>query len=129
MRTKNTQTTRQLRAGENLRHILSEILLRGKIHDFSDVSYLTINEVRMSPDLKNATIFISSFAKDKSDYFIEKLESLSPYLKKEISCTSSLRYVPRLKFKLDQTLDQADRINKLLNSPHVRQDITNSIDD
>ena len=115
---------RQLRVGELIRHALAEALQRGDIHDpaFEGV-IVTVPEVRMTPDLKNATVFIVPLGGKGGEAVIEAFERNSRYLRGVIAKKVNLRFAPELRFRLDQSFDEGDRIDALLRSPEVRRDL------
>jgi ribosome-binding factor A len=115
---------RQLRVGELVRHALAEILQRGEVHDpaFGDV-VITVPEVRMSPDLKLATVFVAPLGGKGSEAIVAAFERNKRYLRGEIARRVELRYAPDLTFRLDTSFDEAERIDALLRSPGVRRDL------
>lgn len=115
---------RQLRVGEELRHALSRILARGELHDpvLSDLS-LTVTEVRISPDLKNATAFVVPLGGGDSAEALDALNRASAYLRSQLGREVHLRHMPRLSFQADGSFDEAQKINALLHKPRVSRDI------
>ena len=115
---------RQLRVGESLRKALSEIFLRSEIAD-PDLAgaTLTVSEVRTSPDLKNATIYVLPLGGDKEDLVVAALERHKKFVRGELARRISLRYMPELTFELDVTFNQTDAVEVLLRTPRVAQDI------
>ena len=115
---------RPLRVGEELRHALAEIFNRGDVRDpdLADVS-LTITEVRVSPDLKNATAFVLPLAGRNAQGVLAALERCAPYLRGQLARMVRLRYAPRLGFRLDDSFDRAGRIDQLLRQPRVAADL------
>ena len=109
---------RQLRVGEELRHALSRVLARGELHDpvLHDVP-ITVSEIRISPDLKNATAFVVPLGGDATADEAEVLAALkraAPFLRTVMAREVDLRHVPRLTFEADDTFDEAQRISDLL---------------
>ena len=120
---KNSLGYRRLRVGEVLRHALSDIFVRGELRDPSlEGTAITVSEVRVSPDLRVATVYVSSLGDFKKENLIEGLERATPYLKTRISGTVNLRYVPKFIFQLDPGISQSERINKVLHGPKVLKD-------
>lgn len=118
-------TQRQLRVGEELRHAISGILFRNELHEpeFETIS-ITVSEVRISPDLKNATVYITPLAGgDRSPKTVDRLNVLSPVLRRALSKHVVLRHIPKLYFKLDNSFDAAGRVLALLNSEAVQRDV------
>ena len=118
------RSQRQLKVGEEIRRVLADAFLRGDFHVYDQKTMsITVSEVRISPDLKNATVFVMPLAgrnaKDVMDYLIK----IAPELKRIIGKKLLLRLVPRLKFVLDDSFEQAHRMNTLLNLPEVARDI------
>ncbi|MCC3861883.1 30S ribosome-binding factor RbfA [Pseudemcibacter aquimaris] len=117
-------STRVLRVGENIRHALSDILSRGEIRDeaLSDVS-VTVTEVRCSPDLRNATIFVMPLGGINETEVVAALNSNSKYIRGQLSKMVRMKYLPNLKFTSDHSFGEADHIEALLNSDHVARDL------
>ncbi len=114
---------RLLRVGENVRHALSSILARGEVQD-DDLkgASVTVSEVRISPDLRNATIFIMPLGGDPQRLVTKALNKNAAFLRGQLSKHVTMKYLPRLKFKLDESFDEATHINTLLHDPRVKQD-------
>lgn len=115
---------RMLRVGELIRHKVSEMLIRGDIHDDVIAAHsITIPEVRISPDLKVATVYVMPLGGKSIKPVIEALTRNKKYIRAEVAHTLNLRYAPDLKFREDETFEEATRIDRLLDSPKVRQDV------
>jgi ribosome-binding factor A len=115
---------RQLRVAEEIRHVLAEIFLRTEFHDKELAKvHLTISEVRMSPDLKHAAVFITQLGNKDVTPLLPALRRVSPFLRAQIAPRLGLRVTPELKFLQDEALEQATRINKLLHKPEVARDL------
>ena len=115
---------RQLRVGELIRHALSDLLVRGEVHDDVIASrVITIPEVRMSPDLRNATVFIMPLGGGGIEPVLAALRENAKFIRGEVARAVNLKYAPQLSFKGDPSFDEADRINRLLNTPEVRRDL------
>jgi ribosome-binding factor A len=113
-----------LRVGELIRHKVSEMLIRGDIHDDVIAAHsITIPEVRISPDLKVATVYVMPLGGKDIKPVIEALTRNKKYIRAEVAHTLNLRYAPDLKFREDETFEEATRIDRLLDSPKVRQDV------
>lgn len=118
---------RQLRVGELVRHKLAEMLARGEIHDDVLASHvITISEVRMSPDLRTATAYIMPLGGKDIAPVIEALKRHSRYIRGEIAHTVNLRSAPEVRFREDETFEEAERIDRLLYSDKVRRDVEKS---
>lgn len=115
---------RLLRVGENIRHALSDILSRGEIQDPAlDGVSITVTEVRCSPDLRNATIFVMPLGGVNEEDVVEGLNRCGKYIRGQLSRMVSMKYLPRLKFTTDASFGEADHIQKLLNDPRVSRDL------
>ena len=115
---------RQLRVGELIRHALAELLARGEIHDPVLASHLlTIPEVRMSPDLRLATIFVMPLGGKDVGPVLVALESHKRFIRGEVARAINLKFAPDVRFLADESFDQALRIDRLLASDKVRQDL------
>jgi len=114
---------RQLRVGELIRHKLAEMLSRSEVHDDVIAAHvITIPEVRLSPDLKLATAYVVTLGDTGTDAVIEALNRNRKYIRGEVARTVNLKFAPDLRFRRDETFDEASRIDALLASPKVRQD-------
>lgn len=115
---------RQLRVGEELRHALAWAIERGDLHNTELVDNpVTLTEVRISPDLKNATVYFVPFGDADADIAGAALRRSTPELRHEIAKRVNLRVVPRLSFERDTTFETASRIESLLASPEVARDL------
>ena len=116
---------RQLRVGEELRHALARILRDGECRDPAlDNASITVTEVRMSPDLRNATAFVMPLAGTNATDVVAGLERSATFLKGLVAREVRLRNTPSLVFALDDTFDRANRISALLTRPEVARDLT-----
>lgn len=111
-----TQSQRQLRVGEELRHALSGVLMRGECRhpDLIDAS-VTVSEVRVSPDLRNATAFVAPLAGSRQELILKALIASAGELRHLVGRKVILRSTPRLSFRLDDSFENAFRIQQLLN--------------
>jgi len=124
------KSVRLLRVGEQVRHILAEILLRGDVHD--DVlasTHVSVTEVRMSPDLKHAIVFVKPLLGADEDKVLKALRTNTAYLQSEVAKRVNLKYAARLKFLPDESFDEGARIDALLRSPTVARDLEDRDDD
>lgn len=113
-----------------MRHALAEILLRTEFHDPALArAHLTISEVRMSPDLKHAVIFVTRLGNQDVRPLLPGLARVAPFLRAQLAPKLGLRVTPELKFSADDALDEATRINKLLHRPEVARDLGTETDD
>jgi ribosome-binding factor A len=115
---------RQLRVGEELRHALAQLLRPGELRDpaLSD-AIITVTEVRISPDLKNATAFVMPLAGANTPEIMAGLKRSAPFLKTRLARTVELRQMPNLAFAFDTAFDSAARIAELLHAPEVERDL------
>jgi len=115
---------RMLRVGELIRHKVSEMLIRGDIHDDVIAGHsITIPEVRISPDLKVATVYVMPLGGKDVKPVLEALTRNKKYIRAQVAHALNLRYAPDLRFREDETFEDATRIDRLLDSPKVRQDV------
>lgn len=117
-------TQRQLRVSEEIRHVLSAIFLRGEFRDpeMADAR-VTVTEVRISPDLKNATAFVARLGRTDIDALLPALKRLAPYLRTQVAHEMRLRIAPGISFQPDTTLDYAMHVDALLRAPEVARDL------
>ena len=127
MRTKETpegRSVRLLRVGEQVRHVLSEILQRGDVHDDVLASHpVSVTEVRMSPDLRHATVFVKPLLGEHEEAVLKALRTNTAYLQREVAGRVRMKYAAKLKFITDESFDEGGHIDKLLRSDHVAQDL------
>ena len=127
MRTKETpegRSVRLLRVGEQVRHALSEVLMRGDVHDEVLASHpVSITEVRMSPDLRHATVFVKSLLGADEGEVLKALKKNVRYLKGEVARRVNTKYAADLKFLADESFDEGGRIDQLLRSEKVARDL------
>ena len=115
---------RMLRVGELIRHKIAEMLIRGEIHDDVLAGHvITIPEVRISPDLKLATVYVMPLGGKSVKPVIEALTRNRKFIRAGVAQTLNLRYAPDVRFREDETFEEATRIDRLLDSPKVRQDV------
>jgi ribosome-binding factor A len=115
---------RQLRVGELIRHTVAELLARGDVHDPVLAGHLvTVPEVRMSPDLRLATIFVMPLGGRDEAQVIGALERNKRYMRGVIARRVNLKFAPDIRFRIDDRFDEAERIEKLLRSPAVKRDL------
>jgi ribosome-binding factor A len=115
---------RQLRVGELVRHALAEMLTRGDVHDPVLESHLiTVPEVRMSPDLRLATIYVMPMGGQDAEAVIAAFERNKKFLRGEIAHRVNLKFAPDIRFRIDERFAEAERIDRLLHSPEVARDL------
>lgn len=120
------RSVRLLRVGEQVRHALSDILMRGDVHDEVLASHsVSITEVRMSPDLRHATVFVKPLLGADEAEVIQALKRNVRYLRGEVSRRVNTKYAADLKFLPDESFDTGSHIDELLRSPQVARDLGN----
>ena len=121
---------RQLRVGELIRRTLSDVLLRGDIHD-PDLNRMsiTVGEVRTSPDLKVATAYVLPLGGQGAEDALSALRRNRHELRRAVSKEMTLKYAPEIRFQIDETFDQMDATRRLLNSETVRRDVGQTDDE
>ena len=119
----SSPSQRQLRVGEEIRHLLSEILNEGHIREPALLGVsVTVTEVRVSPDLKNATAFCTPLGGEHVDEVVEALNRARAFIRGQLGSRLHLRYTPDLRFRRDASFEEAERIDTLLKSPRVKRD-------
>ena len=115
---------RQLRVGELVRHALADLLMRGEVHDpVIEGHLITIPEVRMTADLRLATVYVMPLAGRDTDDVIDAFERNKKFLRGEVAHQINLKFSPDLRFRVDDRFEEAARIDKLLRSPEVKRDL------
>ena len=115
---------RQLKVGELIRHALAEIFARGEIvDDVLDRYSLTVSEVRMTPDLKLATVFVLPLGGEGAKDVVKHLDKHKRFLRGDLARRVSLKFMPELRFKIDTSFASSKRIDELLASPKVARDL------
>src|SRR5689334_22662103 len=115
---------RQLRVGELVRHAVADILAQGHAHDPDlEGHIITVPEVRMSPDLKLATIYVMPLGGRDSDIVLAALDRNRKFLRGEVARRVNLKFAPDIRFRIDERFDEAERIEKLLRTPAVQRDL------
>jgi ribosome-binding factor A len=115
---------RQLRVGEAVRHAMADILAHGSAHDADlEGHIITVPEVRMSPDLKLATIYVMPLGGRDTERVIAALDRNKKFLRGEVARRVNLKFAPDIRFRVDERFDEAERIEKLLRTPAVQRDL------
>ena len=118
------RSVRLLRVGEQVRHALSDILMRGDVHDEVLANHMvSVTEVRMSPDLKHATVFVKPLLGTDEELVIKALRTNTAYLQSEVARRVNTKYAAKLKFLPDESFDVGSHIDKLLRQPAVARDL------
>jgi len=118
------KSVRLLRVGEQVRHALSDILMRGDVHDDVLASHMvSVTEVRMSPDLKHATVFVKPLLGADEEAVIKALRTNTAYLQSEVARRVNTKYAAKLKFLADESFDEGSHIDRLLRQPGIARDL------
>ena len=118
------RSVRLLRVGEQVRHILSDILTRGDVHDDTLQSHLvSVTEVRMSPDLRHALVFVKPLLGQDEEVVLKALRTNTAFFQREVANRVSLKYAAKLKFRADESFDEGGKIDTLLRGAHVARDL------
>lgn len=115
----NAPTQRQLRVGEQLRHIITETLQRGKFHNevlLDHAPSVTVTEVRVAPDLKHAKAYVMKLGGRNMDEILPALNDCAPYFQKEIARQMTTKFTPRVRFVTDDVFDHAEHIENILHN-------------
>ena len=121
---KPERSVRTLRVGEQVRHILSDILARGDVHDDTLAKHMvSVTEVRMSPDLRHATAFVKPLLGQDEEAVLKALRTNTAYLQREVAGRIQTKYAAKLKFLADDSFDEGTRIDTLLRKPEVARDL------
>src|SRR6187431_1191814 len=119
------RSVRLLRVGEQVRHALSEVLMRGDVHDDTLASHLvSITEVRMSPDLRHATVFVKPLLGKDEEEVLKALRTNTAYLQREVAKHIKMKFAAKLKFLGDDSFEEGSHIDAILRKPEVARDLT-----
>jgi ribosome-binding factor A len=122
--TPEQHSVRLLKVGERVRHVLSELLTRQQVHDETlSARSVSVTEVRMTPDLRHATVYVKPLLGAEEDAVVTALRQNTAYLQREVAKRLALKFAPKLQFRGDETFDEAERIERLLNDPKVARDL------
>ena len=120
---------RQLRVGELIRHELADMLSRGDIHDpVIEAHMITVPEVRMTADLRLATIYVMPLGGHDENDVIAAFDRNKRFIRGEIARRVNLKFAPEIRFRVDERFDEAERIEKLLRTPAVQRDLDDEKD-
>ena len=121
---------RMLRVAELIRHAMAELLSRGDVNDpVLETNVITVPKVRMSPDLKLATVYVMPLGGKDTEPVIAALERNKRFLRGEVARLINLKFAPDVRFKVDDSFENASKIDQLLNSDKVRKDLSSQTDD
>ena len=118
------QSVRLLKVGERVRHILSELLARGEVHDaVLSATTVSVTEVRMSPDLRQAKAYVKPLLGEDEAVVLKALKTNTAFFQREVAKRLGLKFAPKLQFRADESFDEASRIEQLLDDPRVARDL------
>lgn len=122
--TPEQHSVRLLKVGERVRHILSELLTRQEVHDETLTAHsVSVTEVRMTPDLRNATVYVKPLLGEDEDAVLKALRRNTAFFQREVAKRLGLKFAAKLQFRADESFDEADRIERLLADPKVVRDL------
>jgi len=122
--TPEQHSVRLLKVGERVRHVLSEILTRQQVHDDTLSAHsVSVTEVRMSPDLRLATAYVKPLLGANEEAVLTALRQNTAYFQKEVARNLGLKSAAKIRFRADETFEEADRIERLLSDPRVQRDL------
>lgn len=122
--TPETRSVRLLKVGEQVRHVLSELLMRQEVHDdVLSAHSVSVTEVRMSPDLRIATAFVKPLLGAHEEEVLKALRSNTAFFQREVAARLKMKYAAKIRFMSDESFDEAERINRLLSDPRVARDL------
>lgn len=122
--TPEQHSVRLLKVGEQVRHVISEILTRQQVHDDTLSAHMvSVTEVRMSPDLRLATVFVKPLLGEDEEAVLKALRTNTAFFQREVAQRLKMRFAAKISFRPDQTFDEASRIDALLNDPRVKRDL------
>ena len=118
------KSVRLLRVGEQVRHVLSDILMRGEVHDDVLASHsVSVTEVRMSPDLRHATVFVKPLLGADEAQVLKALRTNTAFLQRSVAGRVNTKYAAKLKFVADESFDEGSHIDAILRDPKVARDL------
>ena len=122
--TPETRSVRLLKVGEQVRHVVSELLTRQQVHDdVLSAHTVSVTEVRMTPDLRQATVFVKPLLGEDEEQVLKALRTHTAYFQREVAQRLKLKYAAKVQFVADESFDVADRIDRLLADPRVARDL------
>jgi ribosome-binding factor A len=122
--TPESRSVRLLKVGEQVRHVLSEVLTRQQVHDdVLSAHSVSVTEVRMSPDLRVATVYAKPLLGADEEAVLKALRTHTAFFQREVAQRLKLRFAAKIKFLPDESFDEASRIDRLLADPRVIRDL------
>ena len=124
MKQDGDRSVRLLRVGEQVRHVLADLLGRGDVHDETLAKHMvSVTEVRMSPDLRHATVFVKPLLGEDEEAVLKALRQNTAFLQREVAHRVRTKYAAKLKFLADESFDEGSHIDALLRRPEVARDL------
>lgn len=122
--TPETRSVRLLKVGEQVRHVISELLMRQEVHDeVLSAHSVSVTEVRMSPDLRQAKVFVKPLLGTDQEEVLKALRTNTAFFQREVARHLKLKYAAKIQFWADDSFDEAHRIERLLSDPRVARDL------
>lgn len=122
--TPETRSVRLLKVGEQVRHVISELLMRQEVHDeVLSAHSVSVTEVRMSPDLRHASVYVKPLLGADEEAVVKALRTNTAFFQREVAQRLKLKYAAKIKFLPDESFDEASRIDALLADPRVARDL------
>jgi ribosome-binding factor A len=122
--TPETRSVRLLKVGEQVRHVISELLTRQQVHDEVLTAHaVSVTEVRMSPDLRVARVYVKPLLGSEEAAVLKALRQNTAFFQREVAQKLKLRFAAKIQFRSDESFDEAERIDRLLSDPRVARDL------
>lgn len=122
--TPEQHSVRLLKVGEQVRHVISEILTRQQVHDDTlSARTVSVTEVRMTPDLRVANVYVKPLLGEDEELVLKALRTNTAFFQREVAQRLRLKFAAKIQFRADESFDEASRIDALLNDPRVRRDL------
>lgn len=122
--TPETRSVRLLKVGEQVRHVISELLTRQQVHDEVLTAHsVSVTEVRMSPDLRLAKVYVKPLLGSEEEDVLQALRRNTAFFQREVAQRLKLKYAAKIQFRADESFDEAGRIERLLSDPRVARDL------
>lgn len=122
--TPEQHSVRLLKVGEQVRHVISEILTRQQVRDATLTAHtISVTEVRMTPDLRQAAVYVKPLLGEDEELVLKALRTNTAYFQREVAQRLKLKHAAKIQFRPDETFEEANRIDTLLNDPRVKRDL------
>jgi ribosome-binding factor A len=122
--TPEQHSVRLLKVGEQVRHVISEILTRQQVRDATLSAHtVSVTEVRMTPDLRVANVYVKPLLGEDEEIVLKALRTHTAYFQREVAQRLRLKFAAKVQFRADESFDEASRIDALLNDPRVKRDL------